>query len=189
MNLYLVLLQCPACLVNFTGMVFEISGKWLYSISLTLCFLVSIFLPFIHCTTNFLTSPCLFDFIISLTLSLLYSLSHRHTYTLTLSISVSFSFPFFSFPFPFLLILILSSFFSINRKVCTYVFGKGLDVIHMGLNFFSSRFDDFLEEIMQVVEFSVEVANDLHDGVVDLAQDVGKVTFLDQFVADLKLKQ
>ena len=182
MNLYLVLLQCPACLVNFTGMVFEISGKWLYSISLTLCFLVSIFLPFIHCTTNFLTSPCLFDFIISLTLSLLYSLSHRHTYTLTLSISVSFS-------FPFLLILILSSFFSINRKVCTYVFGKGLDVIHMGLNFFSSRFDDFLEEIMQVVEFSVEVANDLHDGVVDLAQDVGKVTFLDQFVADLKLKQ
>ena len=147
MSLSLLLRQCPACLVNFTGMVCEIGGKWLYSISLTLCFLVSIFLPFTHYITNFLTSPCLFDFIISLILSLLYSLSHRHTYTLTLSISVSFSFflSFFSFPFPFLLILILSSFFSINRKVYTYVFGKGLDVFKMGQQFFSSRFGDPLE--------------------------------------------
>ena len=46
-----------------------------------------------------------------------------------------------------------------------------------------------LKKSCKVVEFAVKVTNDLHDGVVDLAQDVGKVTFLDQFVANLKLKQ
>merc|ERR1719347_2464329 len=52
----------------------------------------------------------------------------------------------------------------------------------MWLKFISCFLDSILEEIVQVMVFTVKLTNDFQEGIVDFAQNIYPIAFLDQVV-------